>query len=143
MAAVMMAVMAVWGGGVACAQGNDVGPIVFGGISLLSAGLPGVVTAIALSTKGAERPAWRTSGYVFGALNVAAGAVAMGAYSGTEAGLALGGALLLIGVLDLGLAIYRSRKANRVPSKVSLVPVSGVGAKGLAFAGVGVRVSAF
>ena len=117
-------------------------------------GIPGIVTAIHNGVNRNELTAgWKTAGAVFGALNVAAGIIlpitgSLG--SGSCAGdcrswnLAWSIPPLLNGALNLTFAfIGKSPSVDTRVGKLSLVPVTGVGAQNKAFGGLGLQLASF
>jgi hypothetical protein len=132
-------------------------------VSSLAAGplaVAGIVVAIgnALSDGEDGKPTvgWRVSGYIIGGLNLAAGIVTLALSAQSRGpcqntcdgaafplGIVIGIASLAIGGLDIGVTLYRGSRSDRPSTRISLVPTTGVGARGAPFGGLGIRVASF
>lgn len=119
---------------------------------LLLPGVPLVLNAAenALADKGEGISKGRAiANHIFSGLGLAAGASLIIAAPSNGKSLLSGGVLVGLGALNLGLTLYRSRSkvATRPVAdlglQLSLTPVTGVGARGGAFGGVGLRVAGF
>lgn len=122
------------------------GPVALAGI------VGGIGNAVSDGGDGRASLGWRVSGFVTGALGLAAGVTTL-VYStgggdctggaGFGPGIGVGIANLAIAVVDFALPLLRRARSPEAPRQVSLVPLAGVGVRGTAFAGLGLRLISF